>query len=111
MPKPAWEDLGEFLDTEEFASTAVFTLLDSSTLPPVVGIFTDPYEGAQAGEYRADTEQTCFACPEAALAGVERGCTVVITSPGYSPRTMDVLTDPQSDGAGLAVVMLAPPAE
>ena len=108
MPRPAWEDLGEFFDTDEFATTAVFTLLDGSTLPPVVGNFDDPYVNAKAGEYEADTIGPHFICPEAAVVGVRRKCSVVITAAGHAPRTFDVMTAPQLDGTGLALVELTP---
>lgn len=108
MPKPAWEDLGEFLDADEFAASAVFTLLDGSTTPAVLGVFDDPYLNASAGEYQADDIGPRFYCPEAAVAGVERRCTAVVTAPGEPPRTFDVMTRPQACGTGMALVELAP---
>ncbi len=100
MPSPAWEDLDEFLQTEDFAVTATFTLLDSSTRA-VVGIFDDPYLNAQLGEYQADTSEPRFTCKESDTVGIERKCLAVIDGKSY-----DVMTYPQSDGTGMAIIRL-----
>jgi hypothetical protein len=100
MPSPAWEDLDAFLQIEDFATTAVFTLLDSSTRE-VVGIYDDPYLNAQLGEYQTDTSEPRFTCKEADTAGIQRKCTAVIHG-----RTYDVMSYPQQDGTGMAIIRL-----
>lgn len=102
MPAPAWEDLGEFLDPEEFAVSVTITLLNGSTRQ-VVGIFDDPYLNAQLGEYEADTSEPRFTARESDLAGVTRGCTVTVAGGAY-----DVMTAAQPDGTGMSIVRMAP---
>jgi hypothetical protein len=101
MPAPAWENLDEFLDLEDFAFAASVQLRDGSTRQ-VAGIFDDPYMNAQLGEYDLDTSKPRFTAKETDLAGVDRGDVVTLAGKQY-----DVLTGPQSTGDGLAVLQLA----
>lgn len=102
MPAPAWEDLGEFLDVDEFATEATITLQGGGTLQ-VTGIYDDPYLNAELGEYDMDTSRPRFTCAESAVPGVARGDTIEIGGTTY-----DVMSAPQSDGTGMAMLDLAP---
>lgn len=99
---PAWEDLDDFLDEDDFAVRATLTLLDGE-VREVVGIFDNPYVGAQLGEYEQDTCEPRFTCKESDVSDVERGCRLIV---GF--KTYDVLSAPEADGTGLATLILAP---
>lgn len=101
MPSPAWEDLDAFLDVDEFAIVATVRLQNGTTRS-VRGIYDDPYLNAQLGEYEADTNRPRLTCKESDVIGVTRGDEVVIDG-----RVFDVLTAPQSDGTGMATLMMA----
>ena len=101
MPARDWEDLTAFLQTDEFADTVVVTLQDGRTLS-VVGIFDDPYLNAQLGEYELDTTRPRLTCRAGDVVEVGRGDTVTIDG-----ETFDVMTSPQPDGTGMAVLDLA----
>jgi hypothetical protein len=106
MPAPSWENLDEFLELDSdggFATVAILTLLDNSTLQ-ITGIFDDPYLMAGLSEYDADSSEPRFLCKESDTAGIERGCTLTIGGTVY-----DALTSPQSDGTGMAIIKLALP--
>lgn len=107
MPKPAWEDLSVFLQTQDFADTAAIQRQapigggDVPEVDHVDGIFDDPYMDAQTGEYQMDTREPRFWCQESHVAGVRRGDTAVIDG-----RTFDIMSEPQSDGTGMAMLKL-----
>lgn len=101
MPSPDWEDLSVFLQTDEFAVTATVVLQDGTTRS-VDGIFDDPFLNAQLGEYELDTARPRLTCRESDVAGVTRGDTATINGEIY-----DVMTGPQSDGTGMAMLDLA----
>lgn len=101
MPKPAWEDLDEFLDVDEFAVEATVSLHGGATRR-VRGIFDDPYLNAELGEYELDTNRPRLTCKESDVADVRRGDTVTIDG-----QTYDVMTSPQPDGTGMALLQLA----
>lgn len=101
MPATGWEDLDEFLSVDEFASTATVVLHDGTTRQ-VAGIFDDPYLNAELGEYELDTTRPRFTCKAADVVGVARGDTVTIGG-----ETFDVMTSPQGDGEGVAMLDLA----
>lgn len=104
MPAPSWERLDDFLATDAdggFATPAIIAYQGGGTRTAAV-IFDDPYFNAELGEYDADASQPRIAGKEVELALVRRGDTVTVGGTVY-----DVLTSPQSDGAGWAVVMLA----
>jgi len=101
MPKASWEDLDVFLNTDEFAVPVTLQLQDK-TERQINAIFDDPYLNAELGEYEFDTNRPRLTCKESDLAGVTRGDKVVIGSITY-----DVLSGPQSDGTGLAMLELA----
>jgi|SRR5690606_19582081 len=101
MPKPSWENLDEFLGLDEFATTATIQHRDG-TERTVKCIHDDPYINPKLGEYEADTVNPSISCGEAELAGVRRGDVVLVDG-----KTYDVLTGPQSDGTGWAMLQLA----
>lgn len=104
MPKPSWENLDEFLETDDeggFASVAVISLFAGGTRQ-VKGIFEDPFEQASVGEFVQDTAAPSFTCKESDLVGVRRKGTLTIGGKVY-----DILTNPQPDGTGIAMLKLA----
>lgn len=101
MPAPEWEDLDDFLDEEEFA-VAVIVMREDGTELSFSGIFEDQYLDAQLGEYRMDTERPRVWCKQVDVPGVQRGDTCTVAGTTY-----DVLTEPQPDGTGMAMLDLA----
>jgi len=101
MPAPEWEDLDAFLDEDEFAVPVTVTRQDGAVLT-FSGIYEDQYLDAQLGEYRMDSERPRVWCRQVDVPGVTRGdtCTVGAT-------TYDVMTEPQGDGTGMAMLDLA----
>ena len=105
MPKPSWENLDVFLQLDSdggFAATANIVLQDGNTVS-IVGIFDDPYLNAQSGEYEHDTSDPRFMCKSSDATRIRRGDELSIDGATY-----DILTAPQHDGSGMAVVKLAP---
>ena len=102
MPKPAWDDLDAFLNTDEFAVAATVRLQDGGARV-VRGIFDDPYLDAQLGEYVADTSAPRFTCKASDAAGVRRGDWIAIDGTTYN-----VMTKPQNDGTGMVILRLEP---
>lgn len=104
MRGPSWENLDDFLQTDDdggFATAAVIQFQGGGTRTIQV-IFDDPYLNAQLGEYEADTSQPRISGKEVDLAGVTRGDEVTVTG-----ETFDVLTSPQADGTGWAMITMA----
>ena len=97
---PAWDNLDDFLDTDDFATVATFTS-QAGVAKQVKGIFDEPYLDAQLGEYNMDTSSPRFTCKAADAAGTKRNDTCAIGSTQY-----DVLSV-QPDGTGMATVQLA----
>lgn len=104
MPKPSWENLDDFLTTDDdggFAIPAIIRFQDGSRQTVTV-IYDDPYFNAQLGEYDADSSQPRITGKEADLAGIRRGDLVQV-----SDVTYEALTSYQPDGTGMAMVSLA----
>lgn len=101
MPAPAWENLDDFLDLDDFAHAGVVGFQAGGTRT-VNGIFDDPYLDAQLGEYAMDSSDPRFTAKESDLVGVRRGDTLVVAGVTY-----DILTGPQPDGTGMAMLKLA----
>ena len=99
MPLP-WDDLDAFLT--DFAVSV--TLHTQGTDRTFLAIYDEPYLNAQIGEYEADTSRPRLTCKEADVSGVVRGDTVTIEGTTY-----DVLSSPQGDGTGMAMLDLARP--
>lgn len=97
-----WEDLDAFLQTDEFAIVATVHAQEGASFS-VTGIFDEPYLDADLGEYALDTTQPRFLCKMRDVAMVLRGDTFVVDG-----STFDVMSGPQRDGTGMAVLRLAP---
>lgn len=106
MPIQSWEDLDDFLDEDDFAVPAVIHLQGGGLVSLSV-IFDDPNVNAALGDaFVRDDVQPRATCKEALVPAVRRGDTITVTFP-TGPRTYDILTAPQPDGTGLAVLELA----
>lgn len=104
MRGPSWENLDDFLQTDDdggFAQAAVIQFQAGGTRTISV-LFDDPYLNAQLGEYEADTSEPRISGKETDLAGVRRGDVVTVAG-----ETFDVMTSPQPDGTGWALVTMA----
>lgn len=104
MRGPSWENLDDFLQADDdggFANTAVIHFKTGGSRT-VKAIFDDPYLDADIGEYVADTSQPRLNGKEVDFAGVTRGDTVTVTG-----ETFDILTSPQADGTGWAIITMA----
>ena len=101
MSSPTWEDLNEFLSTDDFAVNGVIHL-ENGTTRSVNGIFDDPYQGAQMGQYERDQVRPSFEFKQSDAGGIHRGDWIVIGG-----ETYDVMTTPQRDGTGMAKLELA----
>ena len=101
MPAPDWENLDDFLDEKEFAVSVTVTRADGTVLT-LSGIYEDQYLDAQLGEYRMDSERPRVWCKQADVNGVARGDTCTVDGITY-----DVMTQPQGDGTGMAMLDLA----
>ena len=100
MPAPTWENLDDFLQTEDFATVATFTT--ASGKRGVTGIFDEPTFNAETGEYDMASAAPRFTCKAADVDGVKRNDACVIAGVSYA-----VDHDPHPDGTGLAVVELS----
>lgn len=108
MPKPAWEDLDEFLDEDDFAVPAVIDLQGGGQVSLSV-IFDNPYSESTLGDaYTKDDVMPRALCKESLVGAVRRGDTITIAFPG-SRRVFDIVTAPQPDGTGMSVIELARP--
>ena len=103
MPQPLWEDLSEFFDPDEFATTAIVTR-DEEMIGEVLGIFDDPNQVAELGEYQFDHPVPRFACKEVDAGLIERGDVVTIEG-----KEFDVMQEPELDGTGIATLVLSEP--
>lgn len=104
MRGPSWENLDDFLQTDDdggFAQPAVIQFQAGGTRTIQV-IFDDPYLNAQLGEYEADTSEPRISGKETDMAGVRRGDVVTVAG-----EVFDVMTSPQADGTGWALVTMA----
>lgn len=104
MPKPSWENLDDFLATDNdggFAIPAIIRFQDG-TRKTVSVIYDEPYFNAQLGEYDADSSQPRITGKESDLVNVRRGDLVKVEGVTY-----EALTSYQPDGTGMAMVPLA----
>lgn len=103
MPKPSWENLNVFFQTDTvggFADVATFELADGS-VRQITGIFDDPYLNAQTGEYEVDDAQPRFTCAETDAQGIGRKDVMILDGKRYN-----VMGYPKSDGVGVAIIPL-----
>ena len=102
MPAPTWEDLSDFLHTDDFAVTA--TLHPQASSPRrLCGLFDDPYLNARLGEYEADASAPRLLCRQTDVRHAQRGDQIEIDGDWFV-----ILTAPQFDGTGMATLKLAP---
>ncbi len=102
MPAPAWEDLDDFLSTDDFATTAKFSRAGVVTVPRAVGLFDDPTFNAQTGEYDIGASMPRFTGKAADLAGIKRNDDCEIDGVAYV-----VDHDARADGTGMMTVELS----
>jgi hypothetical protein len=105
MPTPTWENLDDFLDTDDnggFATVAVFTLAVGGTRT-ATGIFDDAMLDGHTGEYDIAISNPRFCCKFADVADVARFDTVLIGGTTYEVSDL-----PLKDGTGMATIRLAP---
>jgi len=108
MPAPAWEDLDEFLDLDDFAVPAVIHLQGGGTVSLSV-IYDSPYIEAELRDaYTKDDAMPRVMCKASLVHAVRRGDTITVTFPGGA-RTFDIKTAPQSTGTGLAEIAMSWP--
>jgi len=114
MPAPAWENLDDFLSTDDFAFFATFVPNAGTGEPrsPVPGIFDEPACNAEAGEFDAAVSEPKFTCKASDVVGIRKNdrCIVSRRLPNGSLEEIGRYLldhDPHPDGAGLASVMLS----
>lgn len=100
MPKPAWENLGQFFSGGDFAVLAVVHFQAGGTRD-VMGQYDEVYTEAHAGEYYMDASASSLLAPSAILVGIKRGDWCVIDG-----KTYDIMAHPKDDGTGLAILKL-----
>lgn len=104
MP-PAWENLDDFLSPKDFADSVTFTPVGGSARAPINAIFDEPTFDSQLGEYVASSGEPRITCKASDVVGIKKHDAAIIASlPGVD---FDVVSDPDPDGTGMAVVRLA----
>lgn len=102
MPSPSWEDLGEFLDEDDFAVPAVIHLQGGGRVSLSV-IFDDPYGNPELGDALSrDDVMPHVTCRESLVGAVRRGDRITV-----SRVTYDIVRGAEPDGTGLARLTLA----
>lgn len=101
MPSPAWENLDDFISTDDFAVLATVTP-HGQAAKQIKVIFDDPYLNAQLGEYEWDGGQPRILGKEGDMIGMTRGDSVFVNGKQYW-----ALTNPQQDGTGMAVIHIS----
>lgn len=101
MPSPAWDNLDAFLQADDFAIEATVTP-QGGVSRVVSGIFDEPYLNTQIGEFELDASQPRLTCKAADVENLGARDAVEIEGQRYL-----LLTGPQFDGTGMAVLSLA----
>lgn len=102
MANPAWDNLDEFLDPDDFAVVAEFRGDRGQGSPFTVNVvFDEPFMDAQLGEYLMDAPRPRVTCKAADVASLKRHDTAVINGIAFALQH-----DPMPDGNGMAVVEL-----
>lgn len=102
MPAPAWENPADFLDTDDFATTATFYCSGGRVIPGVAGIFDDAVMSEETGEYSMSAGSPRFTCTFASVAAVKRHDTAEIDG-----RRFTLMSNPRPDGTGWAILEFA----
>jgi hypothetical protein len=100
---PAWEDPADFLQTDEFATSATILSQRSGMTRPLVGILDEPGATPRLGDYEQDNTAPRFYCPASAAAGIERGDELTAST----GAVYDVMRSPEPDGSGWVFIILA----
>lgn len=104
MTSPAWEDLSDFFNPDDFATEARI-LREGQEVGKVFGIFEDPTVPKELGDFTLEESGPRF------LSGYDAALAVkyqdVLEVDG---KPFDVLANAEKDGTGLIVVRLAEPA-
>lgn len=103
MPTPSWDNLDDFLGTDDFAVEATVTTL-AGVVRRIDGIYDDKYMNAATGEYDTDSARPRFECKAAAVVGLRRGDVIDVPGEGR----FELMTEPQNDGTGMAKLEMAP---
>lgn len=105
MTSPSWENLDDFLGTDDDGGFAIPAVLhyQAGGNKSVSVIFDEAYFNAQLGEYDADASDPRITGKEVDLKDIRRHDRVIVAGKEY-----DVLGSCQPDGTGMAVVRLAP---
>lgn len=101
MAALGFEDLGEFFDVNEFATTA--TIYGEGGAQEILGIFDEPSIDAEIGQHEFDTASHKFRCAATDVLTMVRRDRLTIEG-----RDFWLEKAPQPDGTGLAVLFLAP---
>ena len=101
MHAPSWDNPDAFLSLDDFAVEAVVTPREGVSRT-IRGIFDEPYFNAQLGEYEVDATQPRLTCKAGDVADLRDRDQVTINGQNYY-----LLSNPQEDGTGMAVLALA----
>ncbi|MEQ3671373.1 head-tail joining protein [Pseudophaeobacter sp.] len=101
MPAPSWDNLDAFLQPDDFARTVNVTP-QGGVSRDIKGIFDEPYFNTQIGEYEADAFMPRVTCKASDVADLRAKDAVQVGG-----KTYYLLTGPQPDGTGMAVLSLA----
>jgi hypothetical protein len=101
MSGPSWDNLDAFLQPDDFAITVSVTP-QGGVLREIRGIFDEPYLNTQIGEYEADAAMPRVTCKARDVADLRVKDAVKVGG-----KTYYLLTGPQPDGTGMAVLSLA----
>lgn len=105
MPSPDWEDLAEFFDPAEFAQTARLWR-DGANLGEITGIYDNPTERKELGDYTQDEMAARFLCREPGGLNAKRGDVLEVGTEYF-----DVIEKPVRDGTGLVTLELSEPTD
>lgn len=99
MPKPSWEDMSVFFNSDEFAIEAIVTTNDGTIT--IKGIYDDALYIRDIGE--ADFEQTKprFVCDTEMTTGIKRDMPISID--GKDAHIIDIIPD----GTGLSTIYMS----
>lgn len=105
MTSPSWENLDDFLGTDDDGGFAIPAVLhyQAGGNKSVSIIFDEVYFNAQLGEYDADASDPTILGKLSDLKDARRGDTATIAG-----KTYNVMGSAQSDGAGMAVLRVTP---
>jgi hypothetical protein len=100
---PAWEDLTEFFDPDEFADRGELERNDQM-IGEIFGMFTDPSEQKELADFEHTDLDPVFLYPLNNAPEIRRHDVLTIKG-----KTYDVLEPPEQDGTGRAGVKLGKP--